>query len=122
MLSAMLACLAPLAAAQDPGPLATPTEKLDYLLTSWRGKALEDLLGVWGREESIERRGANQVYVFERRVKVRAGVFGVAVYGNGGLRCVARFEIDADSKRVVRTTRQGGGQECWNAFRRNEPT
>jgi hypothetical protein len=108
------------AQAQEPGPMAAPNEKLDYLLSSWRGKSLEDLRGVWGREEEIQLRRGNRVFVFERRVKVRAGLFGVSVYANGGLRCVAQFEVN-DADEIVRTSRQGGGQECWNALRRYEP-
>jgi hypothetical protein len=112
-LAAYLACGA--AVAQT-----TPTEKLDAMLSSWRGHTLEELQDVWGREESIERRGGNKVYVYERRVKVRANVFGVTVHGNGGLRCVARFEVDEQSK-IVRTSRQGGGQDCWSALRKLDP-
>ena len=109
------------ALAQEPGPTATPTEKLDYLFKSWRGHSLEDLHDIWGKESSIEQHGDNKVYVFERRVRVRANAFGVAVYGNGGLRCVARFEIDVEGK-IVRTSRQGGGKDCWNALRKYEPS
>jgi hypothetical protein len=37
-----------------------------------------------------------------------------------GLRCVVRFQID-DAQKVARTSRQGGGQECWSVWRRYEP-
>lgn len=105
----------------EPGALASPTDKLNYMLSTWKGKTLEQLQDVWGGEEMVERRGGNRVYVFERRVKLRAGVLGVTVFGEqGGLRCVAKFEVDAEDK-IVRVTRQGGGQDCWNALRKYDP-
>lgn len=107
--------------AQQPGPLASPHDKLDHLFSTWQGKSLDRLHEVWGREQSVDLRRGNRVFVFERRVKVRAGALGVQVFGNGGLRCVAQFEVD-DKNQIVRTYWQGGGaQECWGALRRYEP-
>jgi len=106
-------------AADEPGPFASPDEKLDYLLASWRGETLEALQKAWGRETELGQRGRNRVFVFERRVKVRASPFGVSVFAGDGMRCVARFEVNDDDK-VVRASRQGGGQECWNALKRYE--
>ena len=106
--------------AQEPGPLATPTERLDYLLSQWRGQTVAHVREVWGREHETEMRGANPVLVFEKRVKVRPGFGSVTVHPNGGLRCVVRFQID-DAEKVARVMRQGGGQECWSQWRRYEP-
>lgn len=118
---AFAACLsfAPLAA-QEPGPLATPTEKLDYLLSRWRGQPVARVREVFGREDDTEMRGGNPVLVYEKRVKVRATLGGIAVHPNGGLRCVVRFLI-SDTEEVSRVARQGGGAECWNAWRKYEP-
>jgi hypothetical protein len=104
---------------EAPGPLASPNEKLDYLLSRWRGKTLDELHDVWGREKALTLRRPNRVYVFERRVKVRGGAFGVTVFSGGGLTCRARFEVD-DADEIVRASREGGGQECWGALRRYE--
>ena len=108
------------AAADEPGPFAAPTDKLDYLLRSWRGHNVEELENVWGKHSAVETHGDHKIYVFERRVKVRAGLSGVSVYPNGGLRCVARFDAHAAGE-IVRTSRQGGGSDCWTQFRRYEP-
>jgi hypothetical protein len=108
------------AAAQEPGPLATPTDRLDHLLATWRGQPAAHLREVWGREQEAQMRGENLVLVYEKRVKVRPGLGGVTIHPNGGLRCVVRFEIDAVDK-VARVARQGGGQECWSQWRRYEP-
>ena len=108
------------AGAQEPGPLAAPAEKLDYLLSRWRGQSVEHVREVFGREDDTEMRGSNPVLVYEKRIKVRATLGGFAVHPNGGLRCVVRFLI-SDSEEVVRVARQGGGAECWNAWRRYEP-
>jgi hypothetical protein len=107
-------------AAQKPGPLATPTEKLDYLLATWRGQPVVHVREVWGREDDTEMRGANPVLVYEKRVKVRATLGGIALYPNGGLRCAVRFLI-GDTEEVLRVARQGGGAECWNLWREYEP-
>lgn len=107
--------------AQQPKPLASPQEKIDYLFASWQGKSLDRLHEVWGHEKSVDLRRGNRVLVFERHVKVRAAGFGVAVFGGAGLQCVGQFEVD-DKNQIVRTWWQGGGvQECWGAFRRYEP-
>jgi hypothetical protein len=112
--------LGPLSA-QQPGPLASPNEKLDHLFGTWQGKSLDRLHEVWGHEKSVDLRRGNRVFVFERRVKVRAAGFGVAVFGGNGLQCVGQFEVD-DKNQIVRTWWQGGGaQECWGALRRYEP-
>ncbi len=118
---ALAACFsfAPLEA-EEPGPLATPTEKLDYLLSRWRGQPVAHVRDVFGREDDIEMRGSNPVLVYEKRVKVRATLGGIAVHPNGGLRCVVRFLI-SDTEEVSRVARQGGGAECWNAWRQYEP-
>jgi len=107
-------------AAQEPGALATPTQRLDYLLSTWRGETVAHLREVFGREDETEMRGTNPVLVYEKRVKVRAGIGTITMHPNGGLRCVVRFEIN-DAEEVVRVGRQGGGQECWNEWRRYEP-
>ncbi len=107
--------------AQQPGPLASPNEKLDHLFGTWQGKSLDRLHEVWGREKSVDLRRGNRVFVFERHVKVRAKGLGVAVFGGAGLQCVGQFEVD-DKDQIVRTWWQGGGaQECWGALRRYEP-
>lgn len=110
--------LSPVCAGQ--GVLDSPTQKLDKLLEDWHGHTLSRLQEVWGRESSIESHRGHKVYVYERRVKVRAGVFAVSVYPKGGLRCVVRFEVD-EKNEIVRTSRQGGGQECWSRFRKYDP-
>ena len=53
-------------AAQAPGPLATSTEKLDYLLSTWRGQPVERVRKVFGREDATEMRGTNPVLVYEK--------------------------------------------------------
>jgi hypothetical protein len=106
--------------AQEPGPLATPTAKLDYLLSKWRGQSVARVREVFGREDDTEMRGSNPVLVYEKRVKVRATLGGIAVHPNGGLRCVVRFLI-SDTEEVLRVARQGGGAECWNIWRDYEP-
>jgi hypothetical protein len=108
-------------AAQAPGPLATPTDRLDYLLSTWKGQPVARVREVFGREDEIEMRGTNPVLVYEKRVKVRpAGLGGFTVRPGGGLVCAVRFLIGDDEK-VARVARQGGGQECWNEWRRYEP-
>lgn len=121
LLWAMLACfsLAPVGG-QEPGPFATPTEKLDHLLSKWRGQPVSRVREVWGREDDTEMRGTNPVLVYEKRIKVSATLGGFSVRPNGGLRCVVRFLI-SDTEEVLRVARQGGGAECWNAWREFEP-
>lgn len=106
--------------AQEPGPLATSTEKLDYLLSTWRGQSVTRLREVFGREDETEMRGSNPVLVYEKRVKVRAAIGGFTMHPNGGLRCVVRFLIGEDEQ-ILRYARQGGGDECWNVWRKYEP-
>ena len=106
--------------AQEPGPLATPTERLDHLLSTWRGQTVARLREVWGREDETEMRGTSPVLVYEKRVKVRAGLGGITMHPNGGLRCVVRFLI-SETEEIARVARQGGGAECWDAWRRFEP-
>ena len=106
--------------AQEPGRLATPTQKLDHLLSQWRGQPVTRVREVFGREDDTEMRGSNPVLVYEKRIKVRATFGGIAVHPNGGLRCVVRFLI-SDTEEVLRVARQGGGAECWNAWRQYEP-
>jgi len=117
---AAAALVGPGAFADEPGPFASADEKLDHLLASWRGQSLEALHAVWGREQELTQRGRNRVFVFERRIKVRASPFGVSVFGGDGLKCAARFEV-SDSDEIVRAARQGGGQQCWNALKRYAP-
>lgn len=120
LLAIALSMAAGIVFADAPGPLAPADDKLDYMLSSWEGRTRDELQQVWGRELEVQRRGGNKVHVFERTVKVRASVFsGISIY-NGGLKCMAYFEVD-DEGVIVRTARRGGGKECWNAFRRNEP-
>jgi hypothetical protein len=60
------------------------------------------------------------VLVYERHIKVRPGFGQVTIHPGEGLRCLVRFQID-EAERVARTSRQGGGQECWNVWRRYVP-
>jgi hypothetical protein len=106
--------------AQAPGALATPTQRLDHLLSRWRGQPVTRVREVFGREDATEMRGANPVLVYEKRIKVRPTLGGVAIHPNGGMRCVVRFLI-GDTEEVLRVARQGGGAECWNAWREREP-
>jgi hypothetical protein len=106
--------------AQAPGPLSTATERLDHLLSQWRGQTLARVREVWGREQETELRGQSTVLVYEKRIKVRPGFGAITVHPGEGLRCVVRFQID-DRDMVARTSRQGGGQECWEVWRRYEP-
>jgi hypothetical protein len=107
--------------AQEPGPLATSTEKLEYLLSTWRGQPVSRVREVFGRESASEMRGTDPVLVYEKRVKVRPALGGITIHGNGGLRCVVRFLISDETEEVLRVARQGGGDECWNAWRKYEP-
>jgi hypothetical protein len=106
--------------AQARGPLATPTERLDDLLSQWRDQTVAHLREVWGREQETEMRGQSPVLVYEKRVKVRTGFGTVTMHPGGGVLCVVRFLID-DGDMVARTARQGSGQECWEQWRRYEP-
>jgi hypothetical protein len=117
---AALAVYGSRAASQEPGPLSTPTDRLDHLLSTWRGQSAARVREVWGREQESQIRGRNLILVYEKRVKVRAGLGGVTIHPNGGLRCVVRFEIN-EADEVARVGRQGGGQECWSQWRRFEP-
>ena len=58
--------------------------------------------------------------IYEKRVKVSGGLGGITMRPGGGLRCVVRFLI-SDTEEVLRVARQGGGAECWNAWREFEP-
>ena len=107
-------------AAQEPGALATSTEKLDYLLSTWRGQPVARVRKVFGHEDATEMRGSNPVLVYEKRVKIRAAVGGFTVHPNGGARCVVRFLI-SETEEVLRVARQGGGDECWEAWRDYKP-
>jgi hypothetical protein len=107
-------------AAQEPGPLATPTERLDYLLSTWRGQTVARVREVWGREDETEMRGADLVLVYEKRVRVRPALGAITIHPNGGLRCIVRFLI-GETEEVLRVARQGGGAECWGAWRQFEP-
>ena len=98
----------------------TPNERLDALLAKWRGQTAEHLREVWGREQSTEKRGNNTVVVYEKRKRVTATLGGISVAPNGGSPCVVRFEISAANE-VLSTARQGGGQECWSAWRGLDP-
>jgi hypothetical protein len=98
----------------------TPNQRLDALLAKWRGQTAEHLREVWGREQSTEKRGDNTVVVYEKRKRMTATLGGIAVTPNGGARCIVRFEIGAANE-VLRTARQGGGQECWSVWRGLEP-
>jgi hypothetical protein len=115
-----LGLVSPLAA-QAPSPLASPTERLDHLLSTWRGEPVARVREVWGRETATELRGTSPVLVYEKRIKVRPTLGGIVVHSNGGLRCVVRFLISDSEEVVQRVARQGGGSECWNAWRKNEP-
>ena len=112
-------CFAAAASAQQPGALATPSEKLDYLLSTWRGQPVARVREVFGREDSTEMRGTNPVLVYEKRVKLRAAPGGFTMHPNGGSLCVVRFLI-SDTEEVSRVARQGG-DECWDAWRNYKP-
>src|SRR5688572_3932805 len=73
--------------AQEPSPLASSSEKLDYLLSTWRGQPVARVREVFGREDSTEMRGTNAVLVYEKRVKLRGAVGGFTVHPNGGGVC-----------------------------------
>lgn len=105
---------------KEPGALATSTEKLDYLLSTWRGQPVARVRKVFGHEDATEMRGSNPVLVYEKRVKIRAAVGGFTVHPNGGARCVVRFLI-SETEEVLRVARQGGGDECWEAWRDYKP-
>jgi hypothetical protein len=107
-------------AQQAPGAFATSTEKLDYLLSTWRGQPVEHLRKVFGHEDKSEMRGTNPVLVYEKRVKIRAAAGGFTVHPNGGALCVVRFLI-SETEEVLRVARQGGGDECWDAWRNYKP-
>lgn len=98
----------------------TPTQRLDAMLAEWKGQSADHLREVWGREQSSEKRGDNTVLVYEKRQRVRATLGGIAVTPNGGARCVVRFEM-SPANEVLRTARQGAGQECWSAWRGLDP-
>ena len=113
-------CFASAGSAQQPGPLASSSEKLDQLLSTWRGQPVARVREVFGREDSTEMRGTNPVLVYEKREKMRAAPGGFTVHPNGGARCVVRFLI-SDTEDVSRVARQGGGDECWDAWRNYKP-
>jgi hypothetical protein len=113
-------CFAFGASAQGPGPFASSSEKLDHLLSTWRGQPVARVRAVFGREDSTEMRGTNPVLVYEKRVKLRAAAGGFTVHPNGGALCVVRFLIN-DTEEVSRVARQGGGDECWDAWRNYKP-
>ena len=54
------------ASAQQPGAFATSDEKLDYLLSTWRGQPVAHLRKVFGHEDKTEMRGTNPVFVYEK--------------------------------------------------------
>ena len=112
-------CFAFGAFAQDPGPFATSSEKLDHLLSTWRGQPVARVREVFGREDSTEMRGTSVVLVYEKRVKLRAAAGGFTVHPNGGALCLVRFLI-SDTEEVSRVARQGG-DECWDAWRDYKP-
>ena len=110
-------------AADKPGPFASSDKKLDYLLETWNGRSLETLGAVWGKETASRPRGPNQTYVYERTSRTRAdlSIFsGKVSVSTEDITCTASFEVD-NANTIVRVTRQGGGKECWNLFKRYEP-
>ncbi|HSC14083.1 MAG TPA: hypothetical protein VLI71_03160 [Gammaproteobacteria bacterium] len=113
-------CFALGASAQQPGPFASSSEKLDHLLSTWRGQPVARVREVFGREDSTEMRGTNPVLVYEKRVKLRPAAGGFTVHPNGGALCVVRFLI-SDTEEVSRVARQGGGDECWDVWRNYKP-
>ena len=113
-------CFALGAFAQAPGPFASASEKLDHLFSSWRGQPVAHVREVFGREDTTEMRGTNPVLVYEKRVKVRPAAGGFTLHPNGGAVCVVRFLI-GDTEEVLRVARQGGADECWNAWRNHKP-
>jgi len=106
-------------AADKPGAFASSETKLDYLLGTWVGKSLENLTSVWGRASSNRPLGSNQVYVFERTSRSRAGfsiLSGQVSVSTDDIVCSASFEVDAQEE-IIRVSRQGGGRDCWNQFK-----
>jgi hypothetical protein len=108
------------ASAQQPGRFASSSEKLDHLLSTWRGQPVERVREVFGREDSTEMRGTTPVLVYEKRVRVRPAAGGFTLLPNGGAVCVVRFLI-SDTEEVARVARQGGGDECWDVWRSYKP-
>jgi len=111
-------------AADKPGPFASSDKKLDYLLQTWGGRSLEALGAIWGKETSTRLRGDNQIYVYERTSSSRASVsiFGGQVSAStDDIVCTTSFEVDSENT-IIRVTRQGGGKNCWDLFKRYEPT
>ncbi len=110
-------------AADKPGPFASSNTKLDYLLDTWKGSNLDELGTVWGRETSNQPRGEYQAYRYERTSQTRAGfsiLSGQVSVSTDDIVCSATFEVDGEGM-IVRVSRQGGGKECWNLFKRYEP-
>jgi hypothetical protein len=107
--------------AQAPGRGAGPDERLDYLLQSWQGRQFDELRSVWGRETQRRTRGANSVYVYEVRNRVRASMLSgqVSIHPDT-LVCTVLFDVD-DTDTIVRTGRTGGGRTCWRTFRNRTP-
>jgi hypothetical protein len=107
---------------QEPGVFASPEEKLDYLLDTWRGHTLEELGRIWGPESETRSNRGNTVYVYTHVTRRRTGfspLSGTITVSRGNVACEALFEVDAEG-RILRVARRGGGKTCWNAFRRRE--
>ena len=110
-------------AADKPGPFAGPDVKLDYLLSTWKGRTLDELKSVWGRHSRVIKRGRNDAYVYEQTSKVRTGasIFtGQVKVDTGAVTCAAFFEIN-DADEIIWTARNGGGKPCWNMFKKKKP-
>ena len=102
---------------------ASSDDKLDYLLETWNGQSFETLGTVWGKETTSQSRGPNQAYDYERtsRTRTNLSIFdGNISVSTEDITCTASFEVD-NANTIVRVTRQGGGKECWNLFKRYEP-
>jgi hypothetical protein len=107
---------------EPPRVTAPDREKLDYLFSSWRGRPLEELKTVWGREESIERRGDNETYAFERgRRRAALGLGGIRVVGRGTIVCQAYFRIGLEGIVTRATWRGPSADDCWPLFRQHTP-
>ena len=109
-------------AADKPGLFASSDKKLEYLLESWNGRSLEALAAVWGKETTSRPRGPFTAYVYERTSRTRGGLSiltGEISVSTDDIVCTASFEVD-DEDTIVRVTRQGGGKDCWNLFKRYE--
>jgi len=121
-LAVIVVAAAPSFADEPPGVTAPDREKLEYLFSSWHGRSLEELRAVWRREESIERRGDTETYLFERGRRGPAiGLGGIRVVGRGTILCQAYFRMGLEGVVTRATWRGPSADECWSLFREHTP-